>query len=65
MFVYNYYLIHNTRVDVMVVLLIIIVSLKDVPQCRAMSIKYAFEIFDNDHLESRYLLILAASDKLA
>ena len=27
-----------------------------------MASKYAFEIFENDHLESRYLLILAASD---
>ena len=35
---------------------------KDVPQCRSMAVKYAFEIFDNDHLESRFLLILASSD---
>lgn len=27
-----------------------------------MAVKYAFEIFDHDHLESRYLLILATSD---
>ena len=27
-----------------------------------MAVKYAFEIFENDHLESRYLLLLASSD---
>lgn len=27
-----------------------------------MAVKYAFEIFEHNHLESRYLLILASSD---
>lgn len=34
----------------------------DTSQCRAMAIKYAFEIYEHDQLESRYLLLLAASD---
>jgi proteasome component ECM29 len=34
----------------------------DVAQCRSMAVKYAFEIFDYDNLESRYLLLLATSD---
>ena len=36
--------------------------MKDVSQCRSMAVKYAFEIFENDHLESRYLLLIASSD---
>ncbi len=34
----------------------------DVSHCRSMAVKYAFEIFEQDHLESRYLLLLATSD---
>lgn len=34
----------------------------DVSQCRAMAVKYAFEIYEQDQLESRYLLLLASSD---
>lgn len=34
----------------------------DTSQCRAMAVKYAFEIYAQDQLESRYLLLLASSD---
>ncbi len=34
----------------------------EVSHCRSMAVKYAFEIFEQDHLESRYLLLLATSD---
>lgn len=34
----------------------------DTSQCRAMAVKYAFEIYEPDNLESRYLLLLASSD---
>jgi len=37
--------------------------LKKVPQCRSMAVKYAFEIFEQDELESRFLLLLATSDR--
>ncbi|RNA28281.1 proteasome-associated ECM29 -like protein [Brachionus plicatilis] len=35
----------------------------DVSNCRSMAVKFAFEIFDHDDLESRYLLLLASSDR--
>lgn len=44
--------------------LFIFVYFKDVSQCRSMAVKYAFEVFDQDQLESRYLLLLATSDRL-
>lgn len=34
----------------------------DVSHCRAMCVKYAFDIYPSDHLESRYLLLIASSD---
>ncbi|CAF0720691.1 unnamed protein product [Brachionus calyciflorus] len=34
----------------------------EVSHCRSMAVKFAFEIFDHDDLESRYLLLLATSD---
>jgi len=34
----------------------------DTSQCRAMAVKYAFEIYEQDQLDSRYLLLLASSD---
>jgi proteasome component ECM29 len=34
----------------------------NVSQCRAMCVKYAFEIYEHDQLESRYLLLLASAD---
>jgi proteasome component ECM29 len=34
----------------------------EISQCRSMAVKYTFEIFDHDDLESRFLLLLATSD---
>ena len=34
----------------------------NVSQCRSMAVKYAFEIYEPNDLESRYLLLLASSD---
>ena len=51
----------NEDKDLLLTLLLQYIE-NDVSQCRSMAVKYAFEIFNQDHLESRFLLLLATSD---